>query len=113
MGESAPPCASDRESVAGGWALFGFRAPEPGVKSVAMQWKKFRYRLEWLGVKALIAFIPLLSRRACASLARFVGSAVFRLDRKGREVTLANIDAALGMRPSLSVLKPCSTAFFS
>lgn len=61
-----------------------------------MQWKPIRYRLEWLGVRMLTWFIPLLSRRACAALARFVGRAAFVLDRRGREVTLANIDAALG-----------------
>jgi lauroyl/myristoyl acyltransferase len=61
-----------------------------------MQWKRIRYRLEWLGVKMLTVLIPLLSRRACAWLARFVGRVAFLLDKKGREVTLANIEAALG-----------------
>jgi len=61
-----------------------------------MQWKQFRYRLEWLGVKALTAAIPLLPRRLCARLARGVGAAAFALDRRGRRVTLANIEAALG-----------------
>ena len=61
-----------------------------------MQWKMIRFRLEWLGVKILGSLIPLLSRRACARLARWVGSAVFILDKHGRKVALANIKAALG-----------------
>jgi len=61
-----------------------------------MQWKQIRYRLEWIGVRALTSLIPLLSRRACARLARFVGSVAFKMDKSGRRVTLANIEAALG-----------------
>ena len=65
-----------------------------------MQWKRIRYRLEWLGVKALGWLIPRLSRRGCAMLARVVGAAAFALDTHGRKVTLANIEAALGDRYS-------------
>jgi lauroyl/myristoyl acyltransferase len=61
-----------------------------------MQWKRIRYRLEWLGVKALGWLIPRLSRRGCAMLASAVGRAAFALDKNGRRVTLANIEAALG-----------------
>ena len=61
-----------------------------------MQWKKIRYRLEWAGVKALMFVIPRLSRRFCARLARAVGALVFQIDKHGRRVTLANIEAALG-----------------
>jgi len=61
-----------------------------------MQWKSIRYRLEWLGVKLLAVVIPRLPRRACAALARAVGSLAFALDGRGRTVSLANIEAALG-----------------
>jgi lauroyl/myristoyl acyltransferase len=61
-----------------------------------MQWKKIRYRLEWLGVKALASLIPLLPRGACVVLARAMGAVTFALDGHGRRVTLANIEAALG-----------------
>jgi lauroyl/myristoyl acyltransferase len=61
-----------------------------------MQWKQIRYRLEWLGVKALVEVIPRLPRRWCAALARFVGAVAFSVDGAGRRVTLANIEAALG-----------------
>jgi len=61
-----------------------------------MQWKQIRYRLEWVGVKALGVVIPLLPRRWCALLARFVGRVAFAVDGAGRRVTLANIEAALG-----------------
>jgi lauroyl/myristoyl acyltransferase len=61
-----------------------------------MQWKQIRYRLEWLGVKALGFVIPRLSRRMVARLSRWAGSAAFAIDKHGRRVTLANIEAALG-----------------
>jgi lauroyl/myristoyl acyltransferase len=61
-----------------------------------MQWKRIRYRLEWLGVRMLTWFIPLLSRRGCVALSRFVGRAAFVLDKEGRQVVLGNIEAALG-----------------
>src|SRR5438552_4153427 len=32
-------------------------------------WKKIRYRLEWLGLKAAAKLLPLLSRKACYPLA--------------------------------------------
>ena len=65
-----------------------------------MRWKHIRYRLEWLGVTALATVIPRLPRRCCAMLAKAVGSAVFAIDRRGRRVALANIEAALGDRYS-------------
>jgi hypothetical protein len=37
-------------------------------------WKKIRYRLEWLGLKAATKFVPLLSRKACCRLALLLGS---------------------------------------
>jgi len=40
--------------------------------------------------------IPRLSRRGCATLAKYVGRAAFFFDKNGRKVTLANIEAALG-----------------
>jgi len=63
-----------------------------------MQWKMIRYRLEWLGVKALAFVIPRLPRRVCALLARGMGSLVFALDWRGRRVSVANLEAALGER---------------
>ena len=41
-----------------------------------MQWKQIRYRLEWLGVKALAWVIPRLPRRGCAMLAKAVDIAI-------------------------------------
>jgi hypothetical protein len=37
-------------------------------------WKRVRYRLEWLGLKAATKFVPLLSRKACYRLALLFGS---------------------------------------
>jgi len=46
-------------------------------------WKKIRYRLEWLGLKAATKFLPLLSRKACYRLALLLGSLGAMLDRRG------------------------------
>jgi lauroyl/myristoyl acyltransferase len=62
--------------------------------------RRIRYRMEWLGVKALGWVIPRLPRRVCVALSRLAGAAVFRLDGRGRAVTLANLEAAFGERYS-------------
>ncbi|HEX4084077.1 MAG TPA: hypothetical protein VHY22_04140 [Chthoniobacteraceae bacterium] len=63
-----------------------------------MRWKPIRYRLEWLGVKALSSVIPRLPRRVCAALSRLAGAVAYRVDGRGRAVTLANLEAAFGDR---------------
>ena len=59
-------------------------------------WKKIRYRLEWLGLKAATKFLPLLSRKACYRLALLLGSLGAMLDRQGRRVALSNLRVAFG-----------------
>jgi lauroyl/myristoyl acyltransferase len=59
-------------------------------------WKKFRHRLEYFGLLLFARTVPLLSRKACVRVANFLGRAIFLLDRRGRAVALANIEAALG-----------------
>jgi lauroyl/myristoyl acyltransferase len=59
-------------------------------------WKKIRYRLEWLALKAVAKIIPLLSRKVCYSLAQFIGALAAMLDRPGRRVALSNLQAAFG-----------------
>ena len=59
-------------------------------------WKKFRYWLEWLALKAVATLIPLFSRKACYRLAQFIGALAATLDRRGRRVALSNLRAALG-----------------
>lgn len=61
-------------------------------------WKRQRYRLEALCLKAASALVCLLPWRAIGPLARGVGSIVFAVDRHRREVTLANLRAAFGDR---------------
>jgi lauroyl/myristoyl acyltransferase len=58
--------------------------------------RKIRYRLEWLGLKAVAKFIPLLSRKACYRLALLFGSVAAMLDRRGRRVALSNLRVAFG-----------------
>ena len=59
-------------------------------------WKRFRYRLEWLGLLSAAKMIPLLSRDACYRLAMFAGALMSVLDRQGRKVASANLEAAFG-----------------
>ena len=58
--------------------------------------KKIRYRLEWLGLKSVTKFLPLLSRKACYRLALLLGSLGAMLDRRGRRVALSNLRVAFG-----------------
>lgn len=59
-------------------------------------WKKFRYRLEWLGVQWLYFCVPLLPRAATRVFSKVLGSLAFRLDRKGRAVAIENLSLVFG-----------------
>jgi KDO2-lipid IV(A) lauroyltransferase len=63
---------------------------------VRATWKKFRYRLEWLAVKAVAILIPLLSRKACYRLAQAIGTLAARFDHRNHRVALSNLEAAFG-----------------
>src|ERR1700719_4187026 len=65
-------------------------------------WKRFRYRLEWLGLLLAAKIVPLLSRGACFQLAIFAGALMSILDRQGRRVATANLEAAFGDQLSTS-----------
>jgi len=62
------------------------------------RWKKFRYRMEWLLLAGVAWSIPRLPRRICLELARFLGSLAYQVDRRGREVALANLAVVFGAR---------------
>ncbi|MCB1234237.1 MAG: hypothetical protein KDM91_04115 [Verrucomicrobiae bacterium] len=59
-------------------------------------WKRARYRIEWLAVKALAIGIPLLPRRWARGLARGLGSVAYFADRRGRGTALENLRAVYG-----------------
>src|SRR5437868_13805208 len=59
-------------------------------------WRRVRYRLEWLGLKAAAKLVPLLSRKACYRLALLIGALGALLDRRGRRVALSNLRVAFG-----------------
>jgi len=61
-------------------------------------WKRFRYRLEALGCRLLAAGIPCLPRPLCVGLAETLGGLAFRLDTRGRTVSLANLECVFGDR---------------
>ena len=60
------------------------------------QWKRFRYRLEWIGVVVATKLVPLLSRKVCFHLANSLGSLMSIFDRHGRKVALSNLEVAFG-----------------
>ena len=59
-------------------------------------WKRNRHSIEYAGVRFLAWFIPKLTRDECMGLAKIFGSVAFFFDRRGREVTLANLEAVFG-----------------
>jgi KDO2-lipid IV(A) lauroyltransferase len=63
---------------------------------VRAAWKKIRYRIEWLALKAVATVIPLLSRKACYRLAQLIGALAARFDRRNHRVALSNLEAAFG-----------------
>jgi KDO2-lipid IV(A) lauroyltransferase len=63
---------------------------------VRAAWKKIRYRLEWLALKAVAKTIPLLSRKACYRLGQTIGNLAGRFDRRNHRVALSNLEAAFG-----------------
>ena len=64
--------------------------------------KRLRYWFEWLGVAFCVRIIPLLPLALLRLLADLAGWLAFALDRKGRAVALANLQAAFGEERNLS-----------
>ncbi|MGA7274050.1 MAG: lysophospholipid acyltransferase family protein [Candidatus Udaeobacter sp.] len=62
------------------------------------QWKRIRYRLEWLGLFLATKLIPLCSRRVCYHLAQITGALLSFLDRPRYHVAVSNLEAAFGDR---------------
>src|SRR5438034_9919394 len=60
------------------------------------QWKRIRYRLEWLGLFLATKLIPLCSRRVCNHLAQTAGALLSFLDRQRFEVAVDNLRVAFG-----------------
>jgi Kdo2-lipid IVA lauroyltransferase/acyltransferase len=63
---------------------------------VRAAWKKIRYRIEWLALKAVATVIPLLSRKVCYWLAQCIGTLAARFDRRNHAVALSNLQTAYG-----------------
>ncbi|HEY5751551.1 MAG TPA: lysophospholipid acyltransferase family protein [Chthoniobacterales bacterium] len=59
-------------------------------------WKKIRYQIELAGLKLAVWLIPKLPRSVLRKFADVAGDLVFALDRHGRRVALANLEAAFG-----------------
>lgn len=59
-------------------------------------WKKFRYWLEWIGLRMAARLVPLLPRRFCYHFANVAGFLFAGFDGAGRAVALDNLRHALG-----------------
>ena len=59
-------------------------------------WKRARHRLEYAVVRLLAWGIPKLSRRAAVRAGKALGALAYRLDARGRAVSLANLEAVFG-----------------
>ena len=62
------------------------------------QWKRIRYRLEWVGLLLATKLIPLCSRRVCYHLARTAGALLSFLDQHRYRVAVNNLEVAFGDR---------------
>ena len=60
------------------------------------QWKRVRYWLEWIGLRLAVKLVPLLPRRGCFYLARFLGVLMSIFDRHRYNVALNNLEVAFG-----------------
>jgi len=65
-------------------------------------WKSWRYKIEWLGVRLLGFLIPCLPRSVVVQLGRIAGALAARFDFEGRRVALSNLEAAFGDRFSVA-----------
>ncbi|MEO6741400.1 MAG: lysophospholipid acyltransferase family protein [Chthoniobacteraceae bacterium] len=59
-------------------------------------WKKIRHFFETALCRLLGWWIPHLTRRSCIHFANGIGTVAFMLDRRGRELALANVECTLG-----------------
>jgi KDO2-lipid IV(A) lauroyltransferase len=66
-----------------------------------LQWKRVRYRLEWIGLLLAVKLIPLLPRRSCFHLAQMLGTVMSIFDRHGYRVALNNLEVAFGNQFSI------------
>src|ERR1041385_3483351 len=57
-------------------------------------WKKFRYRLEDVGLLLAAKLLPLFPRATIVGLAKICGAIAARADTRGRAIALANLDCA-------------------
>ena len=58
--------------------------------------KKVRFAIEWSAVAAAAKVVPFLSRPMCHRLAQIGGALASHIDRHGRRVALANLEAVFG-----------------
>lgn len=67
--------------------------------------RRARYRMECAGLKLVARIVPLLPWAGVRWLARVLGGIAFRFDRRGREVTMANLAVAFGNEKSAEELR--------
>lgn len=67
--------------------------------------RRVRYLAEFAGLQLIAWTVPFLPWSGVRWLARVLGSAAFLLDRRGRRVTLANLEVAFGQEKSAAELR--------
>jgi KDO2-lipid IV(A) lauroyltransferase len=60
------------------------------------EWKRVRYRLEWIGLLLATKLIPLFSRKTCYYVGQTAGTLMSIFDRQGQKVALDNLKVAFG-----------------
>ena len=63
-------------------------------------WKRFRYKLEWVGLLCLTWIVPKLPPRLAYGIGGALGSLAFRFDKRGRSVALENLTFIFGKENS-------------
>ena len=63
-------------------------------------WKKFRYKLEWVGLRSLASLIPKLPRGLAHRVGVGLGKLAFIVDKRGRTTALENLTLVFGEEKS-------------
>ena len=66
---------------------------------MSIDWKKIRYRVEWLAIRGMAHLIPRLPRRMSHVLADLLGTTAYYVHWPGRKVALSNLAAAFPDMP--------------
>ncbi len=75
-------------------------------------WKRWRFRLETLGVRLAVRAVPTLPRPAMLRLARGLGHLAYWVDRRGRRIAAENLRAVFPGNDSQETTRIIRRAYF-